>query len=690
MADITDITDHEPSDPIKQFRTYLKNRAIPITNGYLEANGIEHAAANRMAEYLGFMPYSRGGVPPTGVLFKFPGSNYGTVKVLGEGGAALCPVGKPSHAYLANSIDWGAVSGELILCESVLKALTWVRYGYNALAAGGVDNIYQNGNKRWCEGFPHSALDSGAITSIRIAYDNDVRPEVNKDVARAVRTLAGALKARHPAVPVMVHELPDPPQEWQERTGTAKWGCDDAHAYHGGEWFAAFASNQQYSVSPDPDEMQEHLDYYNSTYVRCMNPVGAFHQRTGNFFRKADFIGTAEAHKIVYGGEKPAPTAPVWWIHPSAPTVHGTTYQPGQGLLVGEGEGARYNTWRASPVVPDRGDVTRWLDMLQDAIQCKVTLNLMLSCMAYQVQHRGTRLEKLLYFVGREVGTGKSTQINIMRRILGDSNTGPIDKGQLEGNFNDCWAAKELATLDDVEKLKRSTWSKIKTHITSETVLITKKNVDARSQENYTTFYISANQADILTTDADERRVLMIQFEPSVLHRENNDPYWTDFYRWLDKEGGAQHIAHYLGTYDLSDFDPHFYPPMSAIKQEAMESTRNEDEDFLIKLMESPCDYIPAGRVAVTNRELFIMMTGEDYHAARSSEMREMCKMIGARMYLKKAVPKQVRISGDVVTLYYVPGKGDESGKQFGNPKARISWLRENISKNTINLLQGD
>ena len=201
-------------------------------------------------------------------------------------------------------------------------------------------------------------------------------------------------------------------------------------------------------------------------------------------------------------------------------------------------------------------------------------------------------------------------------------------------------------------------------------------------------FYISANQADILTTDVEERRVLMIHFKPSILHRGNKDTYWDSFYRWLEKEGGIEAIAHYLGTYDLSDFDPHFYPPLSQIKQEAMESTRDEDEDFIIRLLEDPEDYLPAERVVVTNRELYILMTGEDYHPVHASAMRELCKMIGAKMFLAKAVPKQVRVCGDVVTLYYVPGKSAASGKQFSNPKDRIRWLRENVENNKINMLQ--
>jgi hypothetical protein len=338
--------------------------------------------------------------------------------------------------------------------------------------------------------------------------------------------------------------------------------------------------------------------------------------------------------------------------------------------------------------VPTKGDVARWLDLLHDAVHCKTTLHLMLSCMAYQVQNRGVRLEKLLYFVGREVGTGKSTQAAIMRRILGDANTGPIDKDQLEGVYNDCWAAKELAILDDVEKLKRGTWSKLKTHITSARVLITQKYVDARTQENYTTFYLSANQADILTTDADERRVLMVHFEPSVLHRDNDDPYWDDFYHWLDHEGGVEAIAHYLGTFDLTDFNPQFYPPMSTIKKEAIESTRDEDEDFVLRLIGDPQEYLPAERVAVTSHELYMLMTGEPYHAAHSTALREMGKMIGAKMLLRKAIDKRIKMGGQMTTLYYVPGCDEDSGKQCISQQARNAWLRKNIEDNALNLLQ--
>lgn len=690
MADITDINEHAPSDPVQQFKRYLANRAIPATHEFCSANGIEFSAANRITEVLGFAPATQNNRPATGIIFKYPGTDYATVRLLGEHGKPLCPKGKVPHAYLPAAVDWQTVSGELIICESPLKALTWTRHGYNAMAAGGVTTVYMNTRQQWCVGFPHAAIESGAITGIRIAWDSDI--ESNHNVAHALRTLSRALADRHPTTPTTIHRLPAPPEDWanahKKGVENPSWGCDDAANCHGEKWFAEFAKNLQYSEIPPRDALQDHLDYFNDTYVACLNPEKIINLRTGNFHTPTAFLSMVEPSKQVMGENKPVKSAAIWLSHPDRPTVHGITYQPGRGVVVGEGEDSKYNVWRASPLIPSEGDVGRWLDLLEDAIHDKPTLKLMLSCMAYQVQHRGTRLEKLLYFVGREVGTGKSTQAAIMRRILGDANTGPIDKDQLEGTYNDCWAAKELAILDDVEKLKRGTWSKLKTHITSARVLITQKYVDARTQENYTTFYLSANQADILTTDADERRVLMIHFEPSVLHRDDNDPYWDDFYRWLDEEGGVEAIAHYLGTYDLSNFNPQFHPPMSSIKQEAIESTRDEDEEFLINLRAEPLDYLPEARIVVTSHELYMLMTGEPYHAAHSGALREMSKLIGARMLLKKARPGPILIGGIKSTLYYVPGKSWADEKNCINAKVGLKRLRQNIEDNPLNVLQ--
>ena len=692
MADITDINEHTVPEPLQLFRQYLINRAIPIDNNFLSTNGIEHVGANRIAEVLGFSPVTTDNKPLHGILFKYPGTNYGTVRILGERGKPLCPKGKLPAAYLPTATDWRTVKGDLIICESPLKALTWSRHGYNALAAGGVTTVYMNTRQLWCSGFPHAAIESGAITGIRIAWDSDI--ESNHNVAHALRTLSRALNDRHPDCPVTIHALPEPPIEWSDihRKGVdnPSWGCDDAAKHHGENWFSEFANDLDTLQNPPRDILQDHLDYFDDSYVACLNPPKVINLRTGNFHAPSDFTTLVEPSKVVMGERKAVKSASVWLAHPQRPTVHGITYQPGQVEVVGDGEHSEYNVWRASPVVPIKGDVSRWLDLLHDAIRDKVTLNLMLSCMAYQVQRRGTRLEKLLYFVGREVGTGKSTQAAIMSRILGIDNTGPIDKDQLEGTYNDCWAAKELAVLDDVEKLKRGTWAKLKTHITSDRVLITQKYVDARTQENYTTFYLSANQADILTTDADERRVLMIHFEPTVLHRDDDDTYWDDFYHWLDQEGGIEAIAHYLGTYDLSEFNPHFHPPMTQIKQDAIDSTREEDEDFILRLVADPTDYIPEERLVVTSHELYMLMTGENYHAAHASALREMGKMIGARLLLKKARPGQINIGGVKTTLYYVPGKtwADEKHPCL-DKKVGLQRLRKNMQDNPINVLQG-
>jgi hypothetical protein len=236
-----------------------------------------------------------------------------------------------------------------------------------------------------------------------------------------------------------------------------------------------------------------------------------------------------------------------------------------------------------------------------------------------------------------------------------------------------------------VSKLKADTWGVIKTHITSDEVVISEKYMPTRQQPNYATFYISANVADILTTDADDRRVLMVDFRPSKLHRDDDDPYWPNFHKWL-KSGGIEAVAHYLLTLDIDDFNPNFYPPYSALKEIAVEATRGDEANWLIDFCRDPGAYLPPGRSVICGHELWAMYSGGTTPSAINlHERRELCRIATVSFGLQKAVDKLVKIDGVRSTLYHVPGASKPTLKSSIHAN-EIKLLRKNIKNNPLTL----
>jgi len=62
--------------------------------------------------------------------------------------------------------------------------------------------------------------------------------------------------------------------------------------------------------------------------------------------------------------------------------------------------------------------------------------------------------------------------------------------------------------------------------------------------------------------DEDDRRFFVHEIEAAPLTQSA----YTAYYHWLDREGGAAALFHYLLNLPLGDFDPYARPPMTAAK----------------------------------------------------------------------------------------------------------------------------
>ena len=634
-----------PPTGVQRVKKYLSDRGISTEAAYLDSNHLEICGPVRIKELLG---YSLGS-EMVGLCIHFPDTDYFQLRpICHEKYKILCPSGETPRAYLPTATDWGGVKGRLIITESPLKALTWTDFGHHALAAGGVSTVYMARKRAWCEGFPHAAIQSGAITEVWISFDSDL--DSNHDVARSARQLNSALTELYPKLTTRLKIMPRPSELGLHDYEKDTWGVDDFRVHIGDDEFSVWAGDDTKLTlrEPEKDEIREHLDALDERYIYCRRPMQIIELATGEEYSVPDFGKWHEGGREVVTEEgRKIPIAPMWCKRDreNRPEVRQKAYHPGAPLLY-DGD---YNDWRPSDLLPVRGDVSPWLDLLRDSIPHEETRELLIQCMAFQVQNRGVRLPKIVYLTGYQQGTGKSTQCEIMRRIIGHENTGWVTRHELESNFNADWTTKELVILDDCPKLNKDLWPRIKNHVTSDVVTVQRKFRDGRQQKNYSVIYVSANTNDVLPIENDERRVLMVEFAPAKLHREKGDEYWNDFHTWLDQDAGFEAIAYYLqNVVNLDDFDPNFHPPNTELKQSASMLALTDEETWLTDFVENWQEYgIPAGRKVITGAELWALYAGEEVSPMNDKQYKRFSRIVGKTRLLPNArgASKQVTLS---------------------------------------------
>jgi hypothetical protein len=169
-----------------------------------------------------------------------------------------------------------------------------------------------------------------------------------------------------------------------------------------------------------------------------------------------------------------------------------------------------------------------------------------------------------------------------------------------------------------------------------------------------------------------ERRVLYVPFTPKIIHEvDGEDPYWDDFYAWLENQGGIEAIAYWLLHRDIEFFNPNFNPPMTDTKRDAIDAALPDDEAWLQDFKANPIDYVPKDRIAVTAAEMFMLYSGQDIMLADPRDLSEFTKAITNHMILKKVESKRHTFNGKKTSIYWVPGN-ENAGYHINKVKNNI------------------
>ena len=238
-----------------------------------------------------------------------------------------------------------------------------------------------------------------------------------------------------------------------------------------------------------------------------------------------------------------------WWFeHPNRRQFKGVEFLPGE-----EAPEGIYNLWRGPAVVPKAGECGLYLELVRKVIAAgnDEVAEYLLNWMALKLQKPGEKVETSIALRGGQ-GLGKSVFAELFGSLFGPYFVAVSELKQLTGNFN---AHLQHALLVFGDEMAASNnphlVGRMKTMVTQRHIRIEPKGVDSFDARNHFALILASNNPHIVTTDADDRRYLVLD----VAAVRKND---LTFFRDLNAEwqaGGREAFAAFLMTRDLSGFE---------------------------------------------------------------------------------------------------------------------------------------
>lgn len=325
-----------------------------------------------------------------------------------------------------------------------------------------------------------------------------------------------------------------------------------------------------------------------------------------------------------------------WLEWPYRNRVAAVTYAPGKPRITEDNE---FNIWRDTGVAPKRGSIQPFNDLLNKVFSASPQehVNWFLQWLAYPLQNPGAKLFSCVLFWSFTGGTGKNLLAETMIPIYGDSNCSVIRSRDLTSSFN-AWAEGKQFIIGDEVTLddKRHTSGELKSMLTSRTVRINRKGIEAYEVPDCANYYLTGNDPVPLTLDSGERRTF-VHHTPEV---PLGDSYGAAYARWLRTEGGAAFVKYHLLSLSLNAFSPTAMPPITDAKIELVSDSRSEVDAWAMGVRQDPEKYLVAGSVKFgtnTKSTPYTVYTPEDLMRLYDPEGRTRTSFRALGLALRKA-----------------------------------------------------
>ncbi|XNO44982.1 primase-helicase family protein [Sinorhizobium meliloti] len=280
------------------------------------------------------------------------------------------------------------------------------------------------------------------------------------------------------------------------------------------------------------------------------------------------------------------------WIAEHQP-VEAMTWHPGlprlildklmtEGGLIDKPGATLFNLYRPAPILlGDPSKAGPWLDHIRLVFPDDVEH--FVKWFAHRVQRPHEKINHALVMIG-EQGVGKDTILCPVIDAIGRWNHKAISPTVLLGRFNG-WAktvilqVNEGRDLGEVNRYAFYEHCKPLLAAPPDRLFIDEKNRPEYLIPNLCGVVIGSNyKTDGIYLPEDDRRHYVAASEAA--RTDFKEGYFEDLYRWFDKEGSG-HVAAYLRSVDLSDFNAKKPPPKTTAFWEIVTTELNPEVALL-------------------------------------------------------------------------------------------------------------
>lgn len=238
-------------------------------------------------------------------------------------------------------------------------------------------------------------------------------------------------------------------------------------------------------------------------------------------------------------------------------------FEPSQPRGVFEKDGVPfYNSYSAPEIEPADGDPTPLVEFLEYLIPEAAERTHLTKMIAWTVANPGEKLTYALLLQSKEHGVGKSTLIDLWRKLLGTRNTRKTNSEEMSGAYQSYLADTVLVILEELNLGSGiQVYNRLKDMITGETSVINEKYLKQREVPNYANFVFLSNLDAPLLIEQNDRRFYVID-SPAEKRPES---YWGELHRWSRANLGV--VKRFFDEVDIGSFAPYAPPPNTAAKE---------------------------------------------------------------------------------------------------------------------------
>jgi Primase C terminal 2 (PriCT-2)/Family of unknown function (DUF5906) len=279
--------------------------------------------------------------------------------------------------------------------------------------------------------------------------------------------------------------------------------------------------------------------------------------------------------------------------------VNSQGFYPGMPQIYTENNRSYVNLYTDPPakLVPTQAEADMFSDLWDYVFpreEDKAFGAYLLQFYAHVVQKPAVKITSAPLMISKEFGTGKTTTMwDIPRALCGGDNAKLVSNKVLRSAFSDYITGAQFLHFDEVHINGKwdsdDTANSLKNLVTGTSVEIHPKGLKPYNIPNRLFITATSNYEDAITLPSnDERRWGIYYLEPTrVMTHAERKLYFKNFHDWLTGPRGPGVLRYIFGAVDISNFNPHAPPPITAAKYAMVEKSQVNEIQIIFDALKS-------------------------------------------------------------------------------------------------------